>query len=59
MIVLPAIVATLAARYVVDAYTVRVVIMSLALGTMLALSSLRLFRQSPGKLKNPGRRAAA
>lgn len=58
-VVLPAILATLAARYVVDAYTVRVVVMSLALGIILALSSVRLFRTSPGSLHNPGRRAAA
>lgn len=58
-VVLPAIVVTVAARYVVDAYTVRVVVMSLALGIMLALSSVRLFRTSPGSLHNPGRRAAA
>ena len=58
-VVLPAILATVAARYLVDAYMVRVGVMSLALGSMLALSSIRLFRKSPGRLENPGRRAAA
>ncbi|MFA5551544.1 MAG: GGDEF domain-containing protein [Trueperaceae bacterium] len=58
-VVLPAILATVAARYLVDAYMVRVVVMSVALGFMLALSSVRLFRKSPGSLHNPGRRAAA
>lgn len=59
VIVLPAMAVTVAARYVVDAYTVRVVVMSLAIGLILALSSHRLFRKSPGNLENPGRRAAA
>src|SRR5690606_23223826 len=50
---------TLAARYVVDAYSIRVVVMSLAISLLLALASARLFRQPRGIRINPGRRAAA
>lgn len=58
-VVLPAIVATLAARYVVDAYSVRVVVMSLAIALLAALASRRLFAEPRGMRFNPGRRAAA
>lgn len=58
-VVAPAILATLAARYVVDAYSVRVVIMSAAVSLLLALTSRRLFVPPRGAFFNPGRRAAA
>lgn len=58
-VVAPAIVATLTARYVVDAYSVRVVIMSLGIALLLALASQRLFAEPRGMRFNPGRRAAA
>ncbi len=58
-VVAPAIALTLAARYVVDAYSIRVVVMSLAISLLLALASARLFRQPRGIRINPGRRAAA
>src|SRR5690606_4976870 len=58
-VVAPAIVLTLVARYVVDAYSVRVVIMSAAVSLLLALASRRLFVTPGGTRFNPGRRAAA
>ncbi len=57
-VVVPAILAILAARYVVDAYPVRVVVMSVALAVLLALASRRLFAAPRGAYYNPGRRAA-
>lgn len=58
-VVLPTIAITVGARYVVDAYAVRVIVMSASLSLLLSLSAARLFREAPGKLRNPGRRAAA
>jgi diguanylate cyclase (GGDEF)-like protein len=58
-VVAPAIVATLAARYVVDLYSVRVAVMSAAIALLLGLASRRLFVDPPGIRSNPGRRAAA
>ncbi|MBX3141190.1 MAG: GGDEF domain-containing protein [Trueperaceae bacterium] len=58
-VVAPAIVAILVARYVVDAYSVRVIVMSVALALLLALASRRLFAAPRGAPHNPGRRAAA
>lgn len=58
-VVVPAIVGTLLARYAVDAYSVRVVVMSAAIALLLALASRRLFAQPRGSQFNPGRRVAA
>jgi len=58
-VVAPAIVLTLLARYVVDAYSACVVIMSAAISLLLALASRRLFMTPSGTRSNPGRRAAA
>jgi diguanylate cyclase (GGDEF)-like protein len=58
-VVVPAIVATLVFRYVVDAYSVRVAIMSVAIALLLGLASRRLFAEPRGIRPNPGRRAAA
>ena len=57
--VIPAIAATLFARYVVDSYEVRVVIMSLAIALLLGSASRRLFMEPAGARLNPGRRPAA
>lgn len=58
-VVAPAILATALARYVVDAYSVRVIVMSVALAFLLTLAARRLFVAPRGALFNPGRRAAA
>lgn len=58
-VVAPAILITLAARYVMDSYSVRVVVMSVALALLLALASRRLFTVPRGVPYNPGRRTAA
>lgn len=58
-VVAPAILLTLAARYVVDAYSARVVIMSAALSLLLALTSQRLLVGPRATSLNPGRRPAA
>ncbi len=58
-VVAPAILLTLAARYVVDAYSARVVIMSAALSLLLALTSHRLLVGPRATSLNPGRRPAA
>lgn len=58
-VVAPAILATALARYVVDAYSVRVIVMSVALAFLLTLAARRLFVAPRGVLFNPGRRAAA
>ncbi len=58
-VVAPAILANVAARYLVDDYPLRVIIMSVALGVMLALTAYRLFRPDSEALDTPGRRAAA
>lgn len=57
--VIPAIAATLLARYVVDSYEIRVVVMSLAIALLLGLASRRLFMEPAGVRLNPGRRPAA
>lgn len=58
-VVAPAILATLAMRYVVDAYSVRVVIMSASISLVLALAARRLLLPAPKAAETPGRRAAA
>lgn len=58
-IVAPAILLMLAARYVVDAYSARVVMMSAVLSLLLALTSHRLFVGPRATSLNPGRRPAA
>jgi len=58
-VVAPAILLMLAARYVVDAYSARVVMMSAALSLLLALTSHRLFVGPRATSLNPGRRPAA
>src|SRR5690606_16370568 len=57
--VTPAIAATLLARYVVNSYSIRVVVMSSAIALLLGLASRRLFREPAGVRLNPGRRPAA
>src|SRR5690606_2793 len=47
------------ARYAVDAYSVRVVVMSIAISLLLGLASRRLFMEPANVRLNPGRRAAA
>lgn len=59
VVLLPAVLATLGLRYLVDAYSARVVIMSLALALLLALTARRLFRAAPRNMRNPARRPAA
>lgn len=56
---LPAVLVTVALRYVVDAYSARVVVMSLLLSLLLALTARQLFRQAPRRIRNPARRTAA
>lgn len=58
-IVAPAILLTLLARYLVDAYSVRVVVVSAAISLLVGLASRRLFMTPAGLHDNPGRRAAA
>ncbi len=57
--VIPAIVATLLARYAVDSYTIRVVVMSAAVALLLGSAARRLFDDTDGVRWNPGRRPAA
>lgn len=58
-LVLPAILLILGARYLVDSYSVRVIVMSGALSLIFALTSRRLFSAPPALAHNPGRRPAA
>lgn len=58
-VVVPTILATALTRYVVDAYPVRVMIMSAALALLLGLAARQLFAAPRGAMPNPGRRAAA
>ncbi len=57
--VIPAITATLLARYAVDSYTIRVVVMSSAVALLLGSAARRLFHDPDGVRWNPGRRPAA
>lgn len=57
--VIPAITATLLARYAVDSYTIRVVVMSSAVALLLGSAARRLFNDPDGVRWNPGRRPAA
>lgn len=58
-VVLPAIVATLLARYAVDSYTLRVIVMSSAVALLLGSAARRLFKAPDRARLNPGRRPAA
>src|SRR5690606_30104156 len=58
-VVAPVMVTAFVARYVVDAPSLRVVVVSVGVALLLALASRRLFMTPDGLRFNPGRRAAA
>lgn len=55
----PALLATLGARYLLDLYLVRVIVMSAGVSLLLGLAARRLFTVPPFRPYNPGRRPAA